>query len=78
MPKSLNVIAKGAFARRRLPCIYAAPEIIEMTKRSWPGGTVRLGKLGNTGEEIRNRGEYMCDYPYTGRLNMEARAHLPR
>ena len=43
MPKSLNVIAKGAFARRRLPCIYAAPEIIEMTKRSWPGGTVRLG-----------------------------------
>ena len=78
MPKSLNVIAKGAFARRRLPCIYAAPEIIEMTKRSWPGGTVRLGKLGNTGEEIRNRLEYMCDYPYNGLLNMEARSKLPR
>ena len=78
MPKTLNVIAKGAYERRRLPCIYGAPDSIEMVKRSWAGGTVRLSQLGNTGEEIRSRLEYMCDYPYNGLLNMEARTKLPR
>ena len=77
MPRTLNIIAKGAYERRRLPCIYGAPDSIEMVKRAWAGGTVKLTRLGNTGQEIRSRLEYMCDYPYNGLLNMEARAKIP-
>ena len=71
---SFSVVAKEAFECRRIPAFYGTRDQVDFLKACWPGGTTTLAKIEAQGFDVRERLDFMADYPWNGLLKLREKA----